>query len=204
VKSYVYLITNNVNGKRYVGSTKFPIEERWAGHCYDAQRQGSTMQLHCAIRKHGIEQFKIELLEECETREIAYDRETVLIGELGTHVSLGVGYNVLRNGRFGATRGMTGKKHTDETRRRMSEVALGRHHTLEACNKMSKTRIGQRCPWKWVSVQQLNDANEIIATYPSMKDASVAVGGGHSHIWACCAGKRKHAKGFKWRYATRD
>lgn len=199
----VYLITNLVNGKRYVGSTKLTLEKRWWGHCYDARRQSTQMPLHDAIRKYGSEQFRIELLEEFETRPEAYDREDQLISELGTHVSLGHGYNVLRGSRFGATKGMTGKKHSCETKRRQSEAAMGRKHTQASKDLMSRQRAGvPRGPYVTSKlIEQLDRSGNVIATFRTLTEACMQFNGrGRSHIWSCCVGKRKHAQGFRWRY----
>ena len=32
--NYIYLITNKINGKQYVGQTIRTIEERWKGHIF--------------------------------------------------------------------------------------------------------------------------------------------------------------------------
>jgi hypothetical protein len=50
----VYLVTNLVNNKKYVGFTKLPIEKRLKGHI-SSSRNGSNCALHKAISKHGID-----------------------------------------------------------------------------------------------------------------------------------------------------
>jgi group I intron endonuclease len=62
VLGYVYLVTNLVNGKKYVGCTKVSIKRRWAQH-RSAAIKGSTLLIHRAIRKYGESVFKIEQLE---------------------------------------------------------------------------------------------------------------------------------------------
>ena len=42
--AYIYLITNKINGKQYVGKTENTIDERWREHCNDYQRE------HCEKR----------------------------------------------------------------------------------------------------------------------------------------------------------
>lgn len=58
----IYLITNQINGKVYVGKTDKTIEKRLAEHLhaslYDDQRR-----FHQAIRKHGRSAFAVTLLE---------------------------------------------------------------------------------------------------------------------------------------------
>jgi|13_taG_2_1085334.scaffolds.fasta_scaffold00541_3 group I intron endonuclease len=58
---YIYKTTNNVNGKMYIGMRKFyKIEDRYFG---------SGKLIKEAIKKYGIENFKKEIIEECETFE---------------------------------------------------------------------------------------------------------------------------------------
>lgn len=61
--SIIYLITNNVNGKRYVGKTKKTANQRFKRHKYSAVEPKTY--LHKALAKYGFENFKIEVLEEC-------------------------------------------------------------------------------------------------------------------------------------------
>ena len=59
----VYLITNRVNGKRYVGITSRGYQERFKEHIHDALNGSKTI-LHNAIRKYGQDNFDIILLED--------------------------------------------------------------------------------------------------------------------------------------------
>jgi group I intron endonuclease len=59
---YVYLVTNLVNGKKYVGCTKVSVEHRWRQH-RSAARKGSLLAIHAALRKYGKDSFKVEILE---------------------------------------------------------------------------------------------------------------------------------------------
>ena len=57
----IYLITNTINGKTYVGKTKLGIEERFKKHYYK-HKTGQTY-LYNAMRKYGFDNFKIEAIE---------------------------------------------------------------------------------------------------------------------------------------------
>ena len=57
----VYLITNMVNGKTYVGKTGRSILQRWIDHL-SAVESGSQKYFHNAIRKHGFSSFMVEEL----------------------------------------------------------------------------------------------------------------------------------------------
>jgi group I intron endonuclease len=54
----VYLITNDVNDKAYVGACSVPLERRWSNHKADA-RKGRGYALHAAMREIGIEKFHV-------------------------------------------------------------------------------------------------------------------------------------------------
>ena len=69
----VYKITNLDNSKCYVGQTKFTAEKRFKEHAKSDSCIGK------AIRKYGEEQFNLEVLATCETREEAYELEIAFI-----------------------------------------------------------------------------------------------------------------------------
>lgn len=57
----IYLITNLINEKFYIGSSIDDAKKRWREHRWYA-KNGSTTHLHRAIRLHGEKNFKIEEL----------------------------------------------------------------------------------------------------------------------------------------------
>lgn len=68
--SFIYKITNDINGKTYIGKTDFSIEKRFKEHCQDAYRERNEKRpLYAAMRKYGIEHFHIELVEETDNPE---------------------------------------------------------------------------------------------------------------------------------------
>lgn len=98
--AYIYQITNEINGKIYVGKTNFSIEKRFKEHCRDAFKERNEKRpLYAAIQKYGIENFSVKLLEETDNPE---ERERFWIEKLG---SFKYGYN--------ATLGGDGKRYLD-------------------------------------------------------------------------------------------
>ena len=92
----IYLITNKLNNKKYIGQTKQKLKSRFNGHKTKANK-GSKIAFHNAIRKYGIENFEIILLEEnIDNVETSNEREIQLIKEYNT--LLPNGYNTAKGG----------------------------------------------------------------------------------------------------------
>lgn len=63
---YIYCITNNINGKKYIGKTTFNVEKRWNEHLKDYKRKRSEKRaLYEAMNKYGVENFTCEKICEC-------------------------------------------------------------------------------------------------------------------------------------------
>ena len=60
----IYLITNLLNGKQYIGQTRRPVLRRFKEHC-SLKEKGTV--LNNAIKKYGIDNFKIEIVRKCNT-----------------------------------------------------------------------------------------------------------------------------------------
>ena len=71
MRPLIYLVTNRLDGKRYVGLTRFTLEKRWAEHCYCALRRQTRSWLHRAIAKHGAEAFDIVQIASCLSAGVA-------------------------------------------------------------------------------------------------------------------------------------
>lgn len=83
VKGQIYLITNNVSGKKYVGQTMthrknkekyrpYGYEQRFKTHMSDAlcnTKKSQSRYLANSIRKDGREAFSISLITQCELEE---------------------------------------------------------------------------------------------------------------------------------------
>jgi group I intron endonuclease len=110
---FVYLITNTINGKRYVGQTTLSLEERWWQHCC---KNSNCRHLASAIRKYGKENFIIESIVEPPTIDLMNEFEAEYIEKYCTRSPNG--YNLTEGGRV--------PRHSEETRRKMSLSHLGK------------------------------------------------------------------------------
>jgi group I intron endonuclease len=98
VFGFIYIITNLVNKKRYVGQTTNSIWYRFSRHLIESLEQNSKNRssLHLAIKKYGKENFSIELFAIASSRQILDKLENKAILKLKTNQK-SFGYN-LKNG----------------------------------------------------------------------------------------------------------
>ena len=78
MKMLIYKITNLLNGKIYIGQTKYTIEKRFLQHSKADSPLGQAM------RQFGMENFTVEVIEECETQEDLNEREKFWIKVLNS------------------------------------------------------------------------------------------------------------------------
>lgn len=70
--SGIYKITNKVNNNSYIGLSK-NIEKRWSdhkGHMNGSRQDCIDKVLYKAMRKYGVDNFEMEILEECEENKL--------------------------------------------------------------------------------------------------------------------------------------
>jgi len=93
---FIYLITNTVNGKYYVGQTYRKPLARLRAH-FAAARSGSPWRLHKAMRKYPAETFVQDVLAVVDTQEQADSLEKLWIASLAA-MNFEVGYNASPGG----------------------------------------------------------------------------------------------------------
>lgn len=91
----VYLVTNRINGKRYVGKTIRSLSDRKQAHKKCVEK-GSKTAFHNAIRKYGFASFDWEVLIEEDTNRLLNRWEKWYIRKLGTRPP--AGYNLTDGG----------------------------------------------------------------------------------------------------------
>lgn len=140
----IYLVTNIVNGKQYVGKTKYSLAHRWSQHC---TRDYNTY-LHNAIVKYGRDNFKIE--EICRCSDDRWEElEKFYIAKLHTHYTEG-GYNISRGGDINPMddTGVSLKHKQIMSTKSMRDKTLGREHLIQYNNsdkrKLDDIRTSKR------------------------------------------------------------
>ncbi len=133
----IYSVINTENGKRYIGQTCQKLKKRWYIHCKTA-KAGSTFYFHRAVRKYGEEKFQIELLEVCESLNIANEAEIWWI-EHFCSTDDRFGYNICKGGS-----GTPGHKLSVEMKQKLSEMNKGKKLSEETKIKIGKAGIGRK------------------------------------------------------------
>lgn len=130
----VYLITNRVNGKRYVGITCRGYINRYKEHIHEALN-GSKSILHNAIRKYGPENFDIIVLESNIPDNIISEREQYYIKLYNTFYTSRIGYNMTEGGG-----GVAGFKHSETSKAKIRDSLKG-HVFSESRNRKISARL---------------------------------------------------------------
>lgn len=90
MKGIIYKITNKVNNKSYIGQTRYSLEFRWRQH----QHKKDNTYFHNAIKKYGVDNFELSVLEECDVEQLN-SREIFYIAKYNTFQE---GYNLTIGG----------------------------------------------------------------------------------------------------------
>ena len=144
MKSGIYKITNIVNSKFYIGSTK-DLNRRKKDH-FRLLKKGinHSIVLQNAVNKYGIENFKFEILVEC-SENLLFTIEQQLVNELKPEYNIAI-ENVAVP---------TGLPYKDKT--------LYKKYAEERLN--SKNNFG----WKSRLILKLDEYGNVVKEYPSLK-----------------------------------
>ena len=186
MNNYVVYLHTSPSGKRYVGITGSPIEQRWRhGNGYFRNKYFAR-----AIKKYGWDNFKHEILAEGLSKFEAEKIEQSLIARYQSNVRA-FGYNI-KNG------GDSNGKHAEESKRLMSENRKGKGtqpRSETTREKMRENHKGGNPPKSVLCV-------ETGKVYKSINDAAKAVSINKKVISNCCHGVEHYntAAGFHWQF----
>jgi len=143
----IYKITNIVDGKFYIGSSK-NIRRRWQRHKTDLRNNyHCNSHLQNAWNKYGESSFKFKVIKLVNDKDLLLEREQFYIDSLDC-CNRNIGYNLNTNAagggsakgernywynkgylRRGKLNNFYGIKHTEETKQVMRENKLGKRQT---------------------------------------------------------------------------
>ena len=173
----VYRLENIVTKKNYIGMTSLEPKRRWRGE------YGGKM-------KEAIDAYPLQL---CWKKSIEFqtpNKEQALELEselMKWYDSVEYGYNT-------SSYDSMHYERTEEHGKKISKSLTGKHHTEE-----TKKRIRENNPSK-KPVLQFSKDGIFIAEYSSIGEAERLTGCYHQHISKCCKGKLKSTGGFIWKY----
>lgn len=196
--AYIYKITNDINGKIYIGKTERTPGIRFKEHCRDYRNKShESRPLYKAMEKYGVEHFHCEIIEQTDYPE---EREKYWIEY---YQSFKVGYN--------ATLGGDGKSYIDydliistyneiKNIRKVSKLLSIDEGTISKVLKNHNIYILSSSETRSKKVAKIDiKTGEILAIYPSYQEAE-RQNGNTRHIADVCNGKRKSCKRFFWKY----
>lgn len=167
----IYLITNSLNGKQYVGLTIGTLQDRLKQH-FASARKGRKAPLPNAIRKYGESFFTIELIRsDAQTYEELQEQE---IHEIATRGTIKNGYNSAVGGAVGIT-----KPITVQGKRFASRSQAAEHYGIDV--SVFNLRVS-RLKWTPEQAAGLNERKwkgkevEVIVEgkkYPSIRQAAI-------------------------------
>ena len=148
----VYKITNKVNGKIYIGITNQGSGTRYRHHWYEA-RTGEPSPIHKAMAKYGEDNFTLEIIDFADTYDELKEKEKFYIKKFNS-MDRSVGYNLTEGGD-----GTFGRLHSEETKEKIRQKALGRKASEEAKKRMSESRKGKCSDKMRAHLQEISKAN---------------------------------------------
>ena len=203
----IYKITNTVNGKSYIGQTQYTSEIRFKQHL-NAYYQNRESTLYQAFDKYGVDNFTLEILEECKINQLD-EREVYWIKQFN---SFNQGYNST----FGGHNGRRLEIDTDKLLElwsngwNMTNIA----HFLEVSQETVKSRLATL----GVSEVELSSRGtdllkkeivaicfetwNIIAQFDSTVEASRWANVSPSQISKACSGVINSSAYLFWRYKS--
>lgn len=138
----VYVITNLINGKQYIGITCISVKRRWYAHKCMSRDASKCGLLQKAMRKYGEDNFSIEEIACARNWEDLCVLESIIINDRGTFKP--GGYNLTTGGE-----GNPGWKPTQQYIERQRKAQTGKRWTEER-KKLHSERSphkGKQAPW---------------------------------------------------------
>jgi len=143
---YIYVLQNKINNKIYIGKTNNPNKRiQWHKDISNmSDNYANCSLIHRAIRKYGFSNFTSCVIEEFDCETSCLDAEKFWIEFFRTNVCRygdQYGYNLTDGGD-----GVSGFKHSQEAKEKVSKKNKGRVLSLETRIRMSNGHKGKPSP----------------------------------------------------------
>lgn len=200
----VYIHTNKIDGKRYVGITCQNVSRRWRnGDGYIQNKH-----FYRAIKKYGWDNFTHEIVKAGLSKHEACELEIQLIEKYKSN-NEAFGYNKSSGGSAPAS----GVLVSDETKKKMSESHKGFVMAESTKEKLRSKAIargngrqgkkGKEC-MKAGLVRQIDpQTGNVVAEYYGYDEMSRVTGFGKVPVQRVVRGEQRQSHGYKWEYIPR-
>ena len=191
---FVYVHTNKINGKKYVGITRQRIEDRWKrGSAYKGNPH-----FYNAINKYGWDGFDHKIFASNLTEDEAKNMEETLI-RLQKLQNENFGYNITGGGDVPITHNEYVRKKISEKLKGEKHPCYGKHLSEETRRRISESEKGKKAPYvteqRSIPVMCI-ETNEV---YPSARVASEKLGIQRTAIVRAMKLEYMRAGGYHWK-----
>lgn len=185
----IYCLLNLINGNIYIGSSVNLAARlnNYLNNTFLKNSKNNNMPIILALLKYGQENFAVLIVEYVNIRNLSV-RETYYITHLLPY------YNVLKQGYSSI-----GYKHTEATKKMLSELAKNRIHSDNTKTLISKALVAENNPFynknhsmeskirmieanSIYSVYIYNSFKELLVIYPSVNTLAKLINSNHSSI----------------------
>lgn len=187
----IYKITNNINGKSYIGKTKYKSVTRWKDHVNGYHPNSA---IHQAIIKHGVTNFSFEVLEINVDNNSLNEWEMYYIQLFNSKSPHG--YNLTDGGDGGL-----GLVVNNDCRQKQSERRKGIPWSNNRKKAGQKKLKGNTNACK--SVCMIHNG-AIVGIFESATMASECTGIYRTNISRACKNPTIKAGGFYWKYHRKE
>jgi len=150
----IYKIENKINGKVYYGSAMNGFIERWANHKSQLKNnKHGNVHLQAAWNKYGADNFEFVIILNCPPEDCLIQEQALLDKYFDGCVNCynicpvaenTTGRKVSEETRKKISVANTGKVHSDETRKKISKINKGKFVSEQTRAKMSLAQIGNK------------------------------------------------------------
>lgn len=199
----VYIITNLINNKIYIGSSSYCISNRITVHKrFLKQNKHDNSYLQASYNKYGLENFKFEVLELCNKISCIKREQYWMDFYKSYNRNIGFNINEIANSRLNS-------KMSEDSKLKMSKAKLGKKLSQEHILKSKLSRTGQKRSKETIELQNIKKYkkllqytidNVLIKEWSSLQEAEIFFNK-KGAIGSCARKGLKYTScGFKWIY----
>ena len=208
----VYKIVNLITDEKYIGQTTQTLENRWKQHIKDSRKKRYEKRpLYQAIKKYGIENFKIEKIEDCSTEKL-HKREKYWIEVYDTFHN---GYNVTMGGAGKKTiedeeiiKEYSEKQNIRDVAKKykisvdaVSAILIHNNIPIKPMVEVNVDKFGTKIDMHTKEGQYIKSFRSAREAARTIKPDTKNIDGVAVQIMRVCKGERQTAYGYVWKFS---